>query len=132
MSEQTADRRRPAPGGSRPRPAGVSRPGPAGGVPEKAKDFKGPWVKLILYCKDYIPAMVISRVVAAVGTAFTIIGPDQIGKMTNEIEKTVKAHMAGRAVGIDFDAISRIGLLLIILYSCSALMNLIQIGRAHV
>jgi len=97
------------------------------GVAEKAKDFKGTWIKLINYCKKYMPAIVISLVIAAVGTVFTIIGPDQIGKMTNEIQKVIAPLMAsGQMVDVDLSAVSQIGMLLVILYSASAVLNFIQ------
>jgi len=104
--------------------------GPGSGpidVTEKAKDFKGTWVKLISYCKRYMPVIVISLIIAAVGTVLTIIGPDQIGKMTNEIQKVIAALMAsGQAVSVDFDAVTSIAILLVILYCSSAVLNFIQ------
>jgi len=94
---------------------------------EKAKDFKGTWIKLIVYCRKYMPAIIISLVIAAAGTVFTIIGPDQIGKMTNEIQKVIAALMTGgQTAGIDFDAVTRIAVLLVILYSSSAVLSFIQ------
>jgi len=98
-----------------------------GGTVEKAKDFKGTWGRLIAYCKNYIPAVVISLILAAAGTVLTIIGPDQIGKMTNEIEKAIVALMAeGQVVGVDLNAVARIGFMLIALYTGSAVLNFIQ------
>ncbi|MCL2704073.1 MAG: ABC transporter ATP-binding protein/permease [Defluviitaleaceae bacterium] len=117
MNEQRTERRRRNPGG----------PAPMGVVTEKAKDFKGTWIKLIQYCRNYIPAIIISLVIAALGTVFTIIGPDQIGKMTNEIQKVIAALMeSGQMIGVDFDAVFQIGLLLVILYAGSAILNFVQ------
>ena len=97
------------------------------GVAEKAKDFKGTWVKLLTYCKKYMPVIAISLIIAATGTVFTIIGPNQIGKMTNEIQKVITALMvSGQMLDVDLDAIAQIGILLLILYSSSALLNFIQ------
>ena len=97
------------------------------GVTEKAADFKGTWVKLINYCRRYMPAIVISLVIAAAGTILTIIGPDQIGKMTNEIQKViVLLMMSGQMVDVDFDAVGRIAMLLVYLYAGSAVLNFIQ------
>ena len=106
----------------------VKRPG-AGppGMEEKAKDFKGTWKKLVSYCKKYVPAIVVSLVLAAAGTVLTIIGPDQIGKMTNEIQKVIMSIMvSGQMIDVDFDAISKIAVLLIILYSTSAVLGFSQ------
>jgi len=97
------------------------------GVNEKAKDFKGTWVKLIDYCKKYMPMIILSLIIAAIGTVLTIIGPDQIGKMTNEIQKVIAPLMAtGQIISVDLDAISKIALLLVILYSTSAILNFAQ------
>jgi len=97
------------------------------GVAEKAKDFKGTWIKLINYCNRYMPAIVISLVIAAAGTVLTIIGPNQIGKMTNEIQKVIAPLMAsGQMADVDLSAISQIGILLVILYSASAVLNFVQ------
>ena len=94
---------------------------------EKAKDIKGTWVKLINYCKRYLPAMVVSLLIAAIGTVFTIIGPDQIGRMTNEIQKVIEALMVARQViGVDLGAVTRIAVLLVILYSTAAILNFFQ------
>ena len=94
---------------------------------EKAKDFKGTWIKLIIYCKNYMPVIIIALVIAAAGTVFTIIGPDQIGKMTNEIQKVIVAFMAaGQMIAVDMDAVAKIGRLLITLYVSAAFLNFIQ------
>jgi len=108
------------------RPAVAMRGGSAMAT-EKAKDFKGTWSKLIIYCKRYMPAIIISLVIAAVGTVFTIIGPDQIGKMTNEIQKVITAlMMSQQLIDVDISAVSRIAILLVVLYSTSAILNFIQ------
>jgi len=103
--------------------------GPGGpmGVAEKAKDFKGTWKKLIAYCKKYMPVIIISLVIAAVGTVLTVISPNQIGNMTNEIQKVIAALMAtGQMIDVDLTAITRIATLLIFLYSSSAVLNFVQ------
>ena len=97
------------------------------GVPEKAKDFKGTWVNLINYCRKYMPVIIFSLIIAAAGTVLTIIGPDQIGKMTNEIQKVIAPLMAtGQMIDVDLREITRIGMLLVILYSISAVLNFVQ------
>ena len=96
------------------------------GPVEKPRDFKGTMTKLIIYCRRYIPVIIISLVLATIGTVFTIIGPDQIGKMTNEIEKVFRALIAGQVIGVDMDAVAGIGTLLIVLYTSAALLNFIQ------
>ncbi len=90
-----------------------------GGVPEKPKDLKQSLVKLIGFCKSYLPAMIIALVAAAVGTAFQIIGPDKIKDFINEISK-------GLTVGIDLDAVFHIGILLVFFYAASAILSFLQ------
>jgi len=97
------------------------------GVAEKAKDFKGTWVNLIDYCRKYMPVIVFSLVIAAAGTVLTIIGPDQIGKMTNEIQKVIAPLMvSGQMIDVNLSEVGRIGMLLVILYSTSAVLNFVQ------
>ncbi len=90
-----------------------------GGVPEKPKDLKQSLVKLIRFCKSYLPAMIIALISSAIGTVFQIIGPDKIKDLVNEISK-------GLTVGIDLDAISRIGLMLVCFYAASAILSSMQ------
>jgi len=103
--------------------------GPGGpmGVAEKAKDFKGTWIKLINYCRKYMPVIVISLIIAAAGTVLTVIGPNQIGKMTDEIQKVIAPLMAsGQMIDVDLSAITQIAVLLVFLYSSSAILNFVQ------
>jgi len=94
---------------------------------EKAKDFKGTWRKLIVYCKKYMPVIIVSLIIAAIGTVLTVIGPNQIGNMTNEIQKVIAVLMTtGQTIGVDLEAVSKIAVLLIVLYSSSAVLNFIQ------
>ncbi|MEA5015048.1 MAG: ABC transporter ATP-binding protein [Candidatus Limiplasma sp.] len=107
--------------------------GPMGGPPgigsgEKAKDFKGTWGKLIRYCKNYMPVIVVALVIAALGTLLQIIGPDRLKDMTNEIMKGLPAMANGQPVlaAIDFDAVFSIGMLLVFFYASSAVFNFVQ------
>ncbi|HZK34908.1 MAG TPA: ABC transporter ATP-binding protein, partial [Bacillota bacterium] len=60
-----------------------------GGAAEKPKDLKQSLVKLIRFCKSYLPAMIIALVAAAIGTVFQIIGPDKIKDLINEVTKGI-------------------------------------------
>lgn len=95
---------------------------------EKAKDFKKTWVKLIKYCKNYLPTIVIALVFAALGAVFVIIGPDKIKDMTNEIIKGLPALINGTPVlgAIDMNAVFNIGILLVFLYAGSLILGLIE------
>jgi len=95
---------------------------------EKAKDFKGTWIKLIRYCKSYTIVIVIALIIAALGTALQIIGPDKMKDMANEIMKGLPAMINGVPVlgAIDFTAIVNIGMLLVFLYATSAIFNFVE------
>ena len=47
-------------------------PGPMPGGPEKAKDTKGTWVKIIKYCRKYWTAMIVAVLSAGIGTVLTV------------------------------------------------------------
>ena len=57
----------------------------AGRSTEKAKDFVGTWKKLLHYCRKYIVVLVIAVICASAGTVCTLIGPDKLSDMTDEI-----------------------------------------------
>ena len=118
-------------------PRGMGGPGMRGmrgmgggrwGGGEKAKDFKGTWGKLIRYCKRFIPMIIIALVIAALSSVFQIIGPDQLKLMTNEIVKGLPEAINGApaAGAIDFAAIINIAILLVVLYTSSALLSYIE------
>jgi len=98
------------------------------GITDKAKDFKGTWKKLIVYCKRYMPVMIAALILAGAGTVLQIVGPNQIGKMTDEILKGLPAVVSGIPVlgSIDFDAVGRIAYFLIFLYGASFIFNFAQ------
>ncbi|WP_313153441.1 ABC transporter ATP-binding protein [Lacrimispora sp.] len=103
--------------------------GPMGpGVTETPKDFKGTWGKLIAYCKNYMPAVIVALVMAAIGTALQIIGPDKLKDMTNEIMKGLPALIDGvpTAGSINLDVVKSIAFLLVAFYAGSAFLNYIQ------
>lgn len=112
------------------RPARGPMGGPPGmqGLGEKPKDFKNTWGKLIKYCKNYMPVIVIALIIAAVGTVLQIIGPDKLKDMTNEITKGLPALINGQPVigAIDMDAVVNIAILLVFFYASSALLSFIQ------
>ena len=111
----------------------VKRGGPMGGPPmgmgvEKANDFKGTWSKLIRYCKNYVPVVLVALFIAAIGTVFQIIGPNQLKDMTNEIMKGLPALVNGQPVlgVIDLGVVSGIGMLLVIMYASSAIFSFVE------
>jgi ATP-binding cassette subfamily B protein len=106
--------------------------GPGGsmgrGAAEKPKDFKATWGKLIAYCKNYMPVVVIALVLAAIGCVLQIIGPDKLKEMTNEIMKGLPALVDGVPIAgaIDLSAIGSIAFLLVAFYAGSTILSFIQ------
>ncbi len=71
------------------------------------------------YMKSSIPIVIFALILAAVGAVLTIVGPDQIGKMTNLMQK-------GLAGEIDLTAIGKIGITLVVIYLLSAVFTFVQ------
>jgi len=99
-----------------------------GGVVEKPKDFRKTMIKLAVYCKNYLPAVIIAMILAAFGCVLQIIGPDKLKEMTNEIMKGMPALIDGVPVlgAINLIAVRNIALLLVVFYSVSTVINFIQ------
>ena len=110
--EYTPDRQPQAPRG--PMGRGMGR-----GAGEKAKDFTGTWKKLLLYCKKYLPIIIVAILCAVFGTIFNLMGPDKLADLTKVITD-------GLATGIDLNAVTKIGLTLVVFYICGAILSLIQ------
>lgn len=100
--------------------------GPMGGPGEKAKNFKGTMKKLISYLKPLTASIIIVIIFAVGSAAFSIIGPKVLGKATTNIFKGLVGKITGSGVGIDFEYIGRILLILLILYIISTLFSFVQ------
>ena len=94
-------------------------PGPMPGGPEKAKDTKGTWVKIIKYCRKYWTAMIVAVLSAGIGTVLTLLGPDKISDLTKVIGE-------GIMTGIDMDKVAKIGFTLVAFYAFSWLLSVLQ------
>lgn len=89
------------------------------GVGDKPKNFKKPIGKLIVFCKPYLPFMIIAIIFAIAGTIFTLIGPNKLSEITDLITE-------GLMTGIDLRAVSKIAILLVVLYGLGVLFSYIQ------
>ena len=98
---------------SKPRNVGRNR------VNEKPKDLKLAVKKLIKYLNKFMPLIIIALVLAILSSVFSIIGPNKLSDLTDEIAK-------GIMTGIDFEAITSIAVFLLTIYLISALFNYIQ------
>lgn len=92
---------------------------PRGGAVEKAKDFKGTWGKLLRSCRRYWGFMLLALIAAAGGTVLTLLGPDKLSELTKVITDGILTE-------IDMNAVSRIGITLLIFYLTSWLLSLVQ------
>ena len=96
------------------------------GSGEKAKDFKGTMRRLVSYLAKYRLSIIIVLIFAIGSVTFSVIGPKILGKATTEIFNGLVSKVSGNGTGIDFDAIKRILITLILLYVVSAIFSFIQ------
>lgn len=101
---------------STPSPRGPGSPMAPG---EKPKEFKQTWGKLVKYSRPFIPGVIISMLLAIAGAIISIIGPDQLGKITNLIQSGFMGEM-------DLAEITRIGMFLVALYLTAFVCNYSQ------
>ena len=95
-------------------PGGPGGPGPV--VSEKPKNFKNAAKQFISFCRPYGTEMIIAFFLAVLGAVCTIIGPSKIQDITGII-------LEGIVKGIDIDAVVKIGVTLIVIYTVGALFS---------
>jgi ATP-binding cassette subfamily B protein len=104
--------------------------GPMGGIGmpvQKAKNFKGTLLRLLVYLKPHRPALTVVIVAGVLGTIFQVFGPKILGLATTKIFEGYLARARGvPGAGIDFGYIGRILLRLIGLYVVAALFQYLQ------
>ena len=69
------------------RSRGPHGPGPRGNSGERAKNFKSAIVRLIKELKNFKVLIVISLILAALGSILTIVTPNKLSSLTDEISK---------------------------------------------
>ena len=103
-----------------PGPLGGGHGGPPMGIPgQKANNFKKTIKQLVTYCNAYVPYILFALVLAFVGAAFNVYGPDKLREMTDIIQQ-------GLMTTIDLDAIKTVGLILATLYGLGLVFNYVQ------
>ncbi|WP_050794406.1 ABC transporter ATP-binding protein [Paenibacillus curdlanolyticus] len=105
------------------------RGGPGGmmGPGQKAKDFKVTFRRLIRYLHPHRGALLVVLLTAVLSTVFSILGPKILGNATTKLFEGLMAKKNGIAgAAIDFDAIGKILLTLVVLYVISAVFSYIQ------
>lgn len=94
--------------------------GPRGMRPvEKSKDFKKSMRELIEYCKPFLVFIIIAIILASGSSICSIIGPDYLTDITNEITR-------GLAGEINLEKIKGISLFLLIVYVASLIFGYMQ------
>lgn len=106
-------------GNEQPKSAEPSFGPPSMGAPAKPQNFQSTLKKLIVYSKGFTPFIATALLLALIGAAFTVYGPDLLSELTDTIQK-------GLFTGIDLDAVQKIGLLLCIFYGLSFLFSYMQ------
>jgi len=112
------------------RPMGFGPRG-GGGPVEKAKDFKGTVRRLIRYFGPRRRQILSVLFLAVASTAFSIVGPKLMGKVTTKLFDGLIGKYAAAALhqplpAIDFGYIGRMIAILIVLYVVSALLGFAQ------
>ncbi len=124
-TQQTNNQGRQNPPAPRMRRGGMGgHGGPAGGG-EKAKNFGKTMRKLTAYMGRYKWGILTVLVFAVASTVFNVVGPKILGRATTEIFNGLTGKLSG-GPGIDFVAIGRILLTLLVLYGVSALCSFVQ------
>lgn len=85
----------------------------------KVNNFKKAIGQLIAYSRAYVPMIILAMVLALVGSAFNVIGPDKLSDVTNLIQE-------GIATRVDIDAVQQIMLVLVMLYGLALIFNYVQ------
>lgn len=86
---------------------------------QKETNLKQSLLKLFNYIKRYLPLIIPALILAIISSIFSIIGPDKLSDITDEITK-------GLITGINLDKVKEIGIFLIIIYSLGAIFSYIQ------
>lgn len=95
--------------------------GPRGGMRtiEKPKNFKKSMAMLLVNIKPFIWPIIISLLFAIGGTVFSLLSPNVSKKMGEEIVLGLYNPVSG----INYKNIARIGIILVVMYSFSALLS---------
>lgn len=97
------------------------------GSPQKPKDFKKAMKKLLSYLKPYRLSLIVVVIFAILSSIFSIVGPKILGNATTEIYTGIMGKILGtNSAGINFVAIGKILLVLLVLYLLSAGFSYIQ------
>ncbi|MGO4107134.1 ABC transporter ATP-binding protein [Paenibacillus sp. YAF4_2] len=122
MSQQKGNGR---PSGGPGRGPGMGGPGGFGMPVQKAKNFKGTLFRLMAYLKPHQTKLMLVLLTAILSTVFSIVSPKIMGKAMTKLYEGVFGKQSG-GPGVDFDGITQILLILVVLYIISSVFSYIQ------
>ncbi|MCL2392597.1 MAG: ABC transporter ATP-binding protein/permease [Oscillospiraceae bacterium] len=96
------------------------------GLAQKAKDPKAAIKKLLAYLAPHKTALIIALACAVFSTAFSVIGPRLLGRVTTALVDGLLAHVLGTGLLTNFPYMLTIVTWLIILYLVSAACSFAQ------
>lgn len=90
-----------------------------GGTVVKAKNTKKTVKMLLSYSKRHLAGIIVAVIAAVAGTVIALVSPEKLKDLTDLITK-------GVATSIDMPGVVKIGLLLVVLYLLSTILNTVQ------
>ncbi len=96
------------------------------GIIEKPQNLKKALKNMLFYLKPFLVPVIIAIILAVTSSILSIIGPNQISKLSNTILAGVPSVINPTPEPIKFSVVNRIALTLLIIYICSALFSLIE------
>lgn len=92
----------------------------------KVRDFKGGIKELLTYLSPFRWKLFVVAIFAVGSTLFTIVGPKILAMVTDELAAGSARSLRGESIGIDFDFIASIVLLLVGIYLVGAFFSYVQ------
>lgn len=92
---------------------------------DKINDFKGTIVRLVNTLKKYKIGIIVVIIFSIISSIFSVVSPKILGKITTEIATGVISKFQ-TGVGIDFNKILHILIILIVIYLVSAIFTYLQ------
>ncbi|HHU28893.1 TPA: ABC transporter ATP-binding protein [bacterium] len=87
----------------------------------KPKDFKKSMGRLLKFIRPFYTTIIITLILAIIGSLLSVFGPRYLGYMTTELQKAIEESRS-----INFEYINRIGLILVCLFFASHSFQVIQ------
>ncbi|MCM3627116.1 ABC transporter ATP-binding protein/permease [Paenibacillus glycanilyticus] len=120
MSQTKGNGRPPGGPGGPGKGPGMGGPGGFGMPVQKAKNFKGTLFRLMAYLKPHQTKLLMVLLTAILSTVFSIVSPKIMGHAMTELAEGFFTK------NIDFDAINKILVILVVLYLISSVFSYIQ------